>query len=37
MGVSDSVTSVTWNPRGSCLSVGTAMGETQIWDLAKQK
>lgn len=37
MGVSDSVTSITWNPRGTSLSIGTSLGETQVWDAVKLK
>jgi cell division cycle 20-like protein 1 (cofactor of APC complex) len=37
LGVSDSVTSITWNPRGTSLSIGTSLGETQVWDAVKLK
>lgn len=37
LGVSDTVTSVNWAPRGGYLSVGTNSGEVQIWDPVKLK
>ena len=35
LGPEDSVTSVSWTQRGTHLSVGTSLGEVQIWDAAK--
>lgn len=31
------VTSVTWNPRGTVLCIGTSFGDIQIWDAVKLK
>lgn len=31
------VTSVGWNPKGNALSIGTSMGDLQIWDAVKLK
>mgnify|MGYP000929521941 FL=1 len=37
LGVNDTITSVSWAPRGGFLSVGTNSGEVQIWDPVKLK
>lgn len=37
LGITDTITSVAWAPRGSFLSVGTNSGEVQIWDSVKLK
>jgi cell division cycle 20-like protein 1, cofactor of APC complex len=37
VGPSDSITSVSWSPRGTCLSIGTYSGVVQIWDTKKCK
>lgn len=37
LGITDTITSVAWSPRGSLLSVGTNSGEVQIWDSVKLK
>lgn len=37
LGVSDMVTSVNWNPLGNSLSVGTSLGDIQIYDANKLK
>ena len=35
--VQDTVCSVSWSQRGALLAVGTNAGETQLWDIAKNK
>ena len=37
LGISDTITSVNWAPKGHHLSVGTNSGEVQIWDPVKLK
>eukprot|EP00825_Cyclidium_porcatum_P044481 TRINITY_DN6541_c0_g1_i1.p1 TRINITY_DN6541_c0_g1~~TRINITY_DN6541_c0_g1_i1.p1 ORF type:complete len:566 (-),score=104.62 TRINITY_DN6541_c0_g1_i1:424-2121(-) len=37
LGSQDMVTSVGWNPKGNALSIGTSMGDLQIWDAVKLK
>lgn len=37
LGLNDMVTSVTWNPRGTVLCIGTSFGDIQIWDAVKLK
>jgi len=37
LGASDTVTSLTWAPRGDMVCVGTNSGELQIWDSVKLK
>jgi len=37
LGLTDTVTSVGWAPKGPHISVGTNNGETQIWDINKLK
>eukprot|EP00825_Cyclidium_porcatum_P035709 TRINITY_DN3748_c0_g1_i2.p1 TRINITY_DN3748_c0_g1~~TRINITY_DN3748_c0_g1_i2.p1 ORF type:complete len:473 (-),score=62.61 TRINITY_DN3748_c0_g1_i2:24-1442(-) len=37
LGISDSVTSVSWSLRGQYLAIGTNVGDVQIWDTNKLK
>lgn len=37
LGVTDSVTSVSWPTKGPHFSLGTNSGEVQIWDINKMK
>lgn len=37
LGSSDTVTSVSWEPRGQYLAIGTNTGDVQIWDSSKSK
>lgn len=37
LGMSDTVTSVAWNMHGTALSVGTNLGDIQIYDAVKMK
>lgn len=34
---SASVSSINWNPKGTQISIGTTLGDVQIWDLGKSK
>ena len=37
LGLSDSVTSVSWSLKGPHFSLGTNSGDVQIWDVNKMK
>jgi cell division cycle 20-like protein 1 (cofactor of APC complex) len=34
---SASVSSLNWNPKGTHISIGTSLGDVQVWDLCKAK